>query len=402
MVLVPLALTFFSSFSESVQRWLFGGYEIRWQVDKAESDRRTQLITVRNNGSTPLYKAHIHLTIASNKRFPVADFSFARLPNGPQISFFDSLARLDFAPNAAQADLKQLVTALDSHSNPKTLFALEEAYNTILLSSLRANKQLRGTLTDLENTIQNHDDWHSVWPSRCKVAPAACQQGSSSLEGWEASRLQLLEKGRQKWFESTGVELIPNNSRLSPSGDVDFAFDLGTKESCFLQVHYNPDPSSQISAEVQVLSGSGIGTSEVVDQRDLATPLPLFMFKYHFHYLVAVVLVLIAVLWFSWPVLRPKQLLPIHKVFRHALRTDDQEYWEHAYQRFRFFVNQEFRDLRQAVGKPYLKPESEELLDYVRNSLIKRYGDNPSELVSEKKLKQFISARLEDLVALAA
>lgn len=404
VVIVPLTIAFFAPFSEALRWWLLSRYEIRWQ-SRSDPNDRTQIIAVHNNGSAPLSKARIHLTISSNKLHPVSDFSFARLESGPQISFLDSIAGSDLLAIPAQSDPDKLVAILDSHSATRTLFAVEQTFDRILLSRLQANKQLNKMLSDLQNKNQDFGSWHRVWQQECNeygVSLVACRQGENLLGAWEISRRDLLEKARKKWSETTGVELLPNNSAFSPSGKVDFTFDLGANESCFLRVYYNPDPAMSISTDVQVLSSSIEKTSQVVEQADLSSPLPLFMFKYHLKILVAFVIILAGCLLFSWPVIRPKQLLPIHKVFKIALSTDDQEYWEHAYQRYRFHVLQQFRDLRKEYNKPDLTAEAEEILDYVRNCLITAYAVEPNELGSEKKLERLIRTRLESLVALPA
>jgi hypothetical protein len=186
---------------------------------------------------------------------------------------------------------------------------------------------------------------------------------------------------------------------MMPSGDTNFTFDLGANESCVLKVYYNPDPSMAISAGVEVLSSSVAKTNLVTAPADLKLPLPMFMFEYHLNSLAGMVIIGLAALIFAWPVIRPKQLLPLHKVFKFALRTDDHEYWEHAYQRCRFFVLQQFRDLRNIAGRPDLNPEPEELLDYVRNCLITIYANDPSELGSDRKLERVIRTQIQGLVA---
>ncbi|HJP95599.1 MAG TPA: hypothetical protein VJ875_26865 [Pyrinomonadaceae bacterium] len=350
-----------------------------------------------------MYKAHIRLKISSNKPLPVSDFSFTPFSGGPQISFIDSIADTDSLPNPAQSDMDPLLSVLDSHSGTRTLFAIEQALNGVLASRLRKNAKLTKTVDDLQNANYSCDEWHRLWPSKCsenKVAPGVCQQGSSVIEAWEVSRRQLIEKARQKWHEGTGVVVLSSDPNLSPSGDMDFTFDVGANESCFLRIDYNRDPSYKIGTSVEVLSSSIATTSEVVDEADLRAPFPLFMLQYHSTAIMVLLLGFSCALFFSWPAIRPKQLLPIDKVFREALRTDDEEYWEHAYQRYRFYVTQQFRDLRDSAHKPNLKPDSEELLDYIRNRLIDAYGTKPGKLRGEKKLKQFVNNELQALVTL--
>jgi hypothetical protein len=381
---------------------LLGRYEIRWET-KREPNDRTQTITVHNNGTVALSNVRIHLTVTSNKPDPVADFAFGRPGSGPQVSLFDSIASSESTPIPPPSEQDKLRSVLDPHSDSRTLFAIDHTFDDMLSSRLRGNKQLNGLLPKVAAN-RYHSEWHRVLLEECsqhKVSPAICQQGEPIFQGWEIGRRELLEKGRKRWQETIGVKFWSDNGALMPSGNSNFTFDLGGNESCVLKVYYNTDPSMAISAEAEVLSGSVAKTNQVSAPADLNLPLPMFMLQYHLNSVAGLVIIALAALMFAWPVIRPKQLLPIHKVFKIALNTDDHEYWEHAYQRCRFFVLQQFRDLRSIADRPNLNPEPEELLDYVRNCLITVYANDPSELGSDRKLERVIRTQLKFLVAAA-
>ena len=213
--------------------------EIRWETKRDPSDR-TQTITVRNNGSVALSNVRIHLTVTSSKPDPIADLAFARSGSGPQVSLFDSIASSESPPIPHQSERDKLRSVLDLHSDSRTLFAIEHTFDEMLSSSLRSDKRFNGLLTKL-STNQDHGDWHRIWREECsehRVAPAICQQGEPLFEGWEISRRELLEKGRNRWQETVGVKFWSDNGALMPSGDANFTFDLGGNESCVLFTVY--------------------------------------------------------------------------------------------------------------------------------------------------------------------
>jgi hypothetical protein len=400
VVIIPLVLVFVAPFSESLRSWVLGRYQLRWLVSRG--NERKQIIRVSNNDSSSS-KVRIRLQVNSSKDRPVSDFSFRRLVGNPELSFLDSFAFSDSLQSQSKSDFNVLIPLLDRHSQSRTLIDVDSTIDRILESRLQVKKALSRVVADLKNTTDR--EWHRHWLEKCAeyhVSTPPCLDGDTIISAWESEKLKLLETGRKKWFEQTGVEILPQNAEISPKGEVDFTFDLGGNEAGSLEVDYNQDPGMSIPTTVEVESSSIKETNQVWDESDLRAPLPLFMFKYHLALVAILAMVFVSIVWFAWPVIVPKQLLPVYKVFKIALREDDYEYWEHAFQRYRFHILQEFRDLRHQYGKPHLTPDFEEVIDYVRNSLTKIYDDDRKRLASAAKLDRVIRTRLRILVALTA
>lgn len=404
IVIVPLALTLFSSFSEPLRSWLLSRYQLRWHVEDRSEERLPVVVTVTNTGSATVSKVRVLLTITSREPRPVADFSFSREAGTPRISFFNSLVDFDSAPSRPASEIEKLMVVLDRHSASRTLFNLEKTFDEILASQLQPKQPLLKLLNDLKKTSPNYDDWHRGWLQRCagyEIPTQNCREADNLLGTWEKTKQDLLVTAQRKWYEATGVALSHKNNQISPTGEVDFTFDLGGNETAVLQIDYDTNPSLVIKTDIAVTSSSISKTNKVTDKFYLTAPLPFFMFKYHFDIFVSIVLLGALIIWFSWPAIVPKQLLSISKVFRVALKEKDEEYWDYALQRHRFHILQKFRNLQIVFKKTDVPVETDEILDHVRDYLIKVYDDDQRKVTDDARLNRVISSALRKYVAAA-
>lgn len=419
MVLVPLVLLFFSPFSASVWRQILTRYDVRWHHDY-DGEGRVQTITLRNNGyeAVPhvLVKLKVRCPAAGPADGPVADVAFAR-SGRPRWSFVESIpvgeaatawgaARPngEAATNPAPEGEGNIKAVMDEHSDKRSLYGLDRALDTLLADEMKTSRALRSVADDLEKAAPSCSAWHKTLLQGCKnhlYSEEACRRAGEVVQSWEIFKKDLREKSRERWFAATGVRMEHDDRPDSAEEEMNFTLGLGAQESAVLQVNYNPSPSLNVDTEAHVSSGWVGRTNRVENTSDLGAPLFLFLLRYDLWVAAVAFLAVVCGLAFAWPEVRPKKLLPIHKVFKTALATDDHEYWEHAYQRHRFYILQQFRILRKDYERRDLNPDPEFILDYVRSELIKAHyagGDRWRVFRSEQKLNLFIRTQLKSLV----
>jgi hypothetical protein len=417
VVLIPLVLIFFSPFSESIRQRLLRQYDVRWHLVYDEA-LRTQTITIRNNGDAAVPDVRIKLNIQTDAPRPLGDFAYAPMGT-PRQSFFDSISNSESLKIWSETDsgkevskdpnpsgLDKLAAVIDEHSTSRNLHTLDQELDGLLVSKLRKETVPAKIVDEFNSISKNCSAWHHILLQKCKdgtYAADLCRRATNIIGAWELSKRDLQEKARSKWYEMTGVRVTNKSSLMSPSGEMDFAVGVRGNETSRLHINYNQDPSISMQTSAQVFSDSVGQITQVKAESDLNMPLLLFLLKYQQGKVALVLFGAVLLLSFAWPEIRPKKLLPVHRVFNLALSTDDHEYWEHAYQRHRFYILQQFRELRQTYGRMDLNPEPEEILDYVRSKLITRHQANPGrpwKIRTEQKLNLFIRTHLKTLVLL--
>lgn len=412
VVVVPLALVFFNPFSESLKRRFFNRYDLRWHsADNLK--QRIQEITVHNSGDAPAGKIRIHLAMNPRSATSIADFTFTKFKSGKGVSFLDSVASSDLMKSANQPDeMRPVVAALDGQDKDLALYKVEQALDEMGVSKIRSGDASGKALVNVnfgDARSRPKSDWHESIKNDCdnkKYSDTTCQQALDIVAFWKDLKRNLAAQARKSWSDMAGAEVIYPVGELSPSSFADFTFGLEAHETGLLQIKFNPDPEVTVGATADVYSSSAMGFINRVEEKDdVYKPLALFMLKYRFLLLAILLLVAVAVIRFAWPEIRPKQLLPLNRAVYTALITDDHEYWEHIYQRYRFYVLQQFRKYRHLHNKPNLDPQPEELLDYVRAKLTAAHHKNPSRfkakrLRTEEQLNRFVRARLQTLVIL--
>ncbi|MBV9209917.1 MAG: hypothetical protein JOZ52_04780 [Acidobacteria bacterium] len=376
-------------------------YDLRWRMSDEKADK-IQTIAVHNCRQEGVKKIFIDLDVASGS---VADFDFATVNEKARTSFIDTLSDAAAAPPLSADEVDQLIPLVDKRANTRDLCLLDKTLDAFLLHQLQTDHVTSGLAQTLTNGGSNTDNWYASLSDQCfgeKAATNACDKIKSLFFTWERARGIFREAAFKNWHDKTGVAVYPDGNQLALSGKVLFSLDLEPKESAYLRIRYNNDPKLRTQAKANVSAGPDKSIVQVQDAADLdISPLRYFI-KSNGFLLLILSGVLLLFLRFSYPVLIPLSLVPIQKVFKIAVTTDDQDFWEHAYQRYRFYVWQQFRDLQIRHSKPKVKFETEELLDHIRDKMTVHYRKKPRQLIrciaTQKKLNAYIRDQLLPLV----
>jgi hypothetical protein len=397
-VIFPLMVVLGSPFLDPIRRRLLNRSDLRLFTTNDSTDR-TQTIVIHNAGDVGLSKVFIGINVSREIERPVSDFFFASHESVPFTSFVETLAHSETWTRLPPADREKVGVIADDHSNIRTLYDLDQAFDSILIGKLQTNKSLASAVADLRATHGSYDDWHYVWLKGCEYNPSpnpACRQVDNALAEWEYTKRNLQMDAFKRWHEVTGVEIIPPSRRLSPNGMVYFVLPLGPDESGFVRIRYGPN--SMPLSEPVIFSNPERKITRMNGERDLfASSLWIFGRYYPLLTLFWVVLI-VACLRLVWPVIRPPALLPTYGVFNLALKTNDPNHWELASQRYKFYIFRVYRRLWARFKQTDVAHSPEEMFDFIRSCSISEKGNTLFQ--DQIDLNGFIGRKLEQLTRL--
>jgi hypothetical protein len=362
-VLIPFVIALASPLSEPFKRQFFSRYDLRWYTPPQPVDRR-QTIAVHNAASAEVPKVIVELDIKADIPGAISDFKFSPVGEEPHISFMNTLAVSEEITKLSSPEKDKITTIVDEHSTSRSLRDVDIAMNESLISKLKTNKTFSHVADDLQKTDKGCEAWHNHWLRQCgpgKPPSQICSEVNKILETWEQSKRGMYVSASKSWQETTGVSVLLPSGEISSVGKTFFTLPLSADESGFLMINYGPDPINSITINV---SSSTVNKALRVDALKDLRALPLLIFLKRHPLLTVIFTVAFALsLLVVWHVIKPYKLRPIHSIFNLALQTREHEFWEHAYQRHRYYILYQFRHFRELFNKPNLNLDTEEVLD---------------------------------------
>lgn len=396
VVLFPLIVAFSSPFLEPIKRRILNGSDLRAYLSQ-DTVYRTQTLALHNAGEANLSKVIVEFDIPNNVDKPIADFYYGSSYAAPPTSFVETFAHSDAWTHLPKGEMETVAAIADDHSSSRTLYNLDQALDNNLLAELRMDKALAKTLA--AQSSGSYDDWHLFWKRQCearKYSESQCRPTNETLESWESTKRNLQMDALKRWYETTGVALIPPSRQLSSNGQVYFSFALGPEQSGYLTVVYGPNPMPMSTPTIISIPERMI--TPVQNRAELSAS-SLWIFWHYYPVLTIFWGVTIFVcIWIVWPVIRPLSLLPTYKVFNLALKTDDPEHWEMASQRHKFHVYGVYRELWSRFKGTDIEHSPEEMFDYIKSCC--KAEKKKRLFANEIALNKFIRVELRKLVRL--
>lgn len=399
--LIPFIITIVSPLSQPLYRQFISQYDLRWYTPPEPIDRH-QPIALYNGGSAGLPKVMVELDVKADAPGAVMDFDFSAMRIGPSTSFLNTLVDSDALTGLSQPEKDKIATIVDEHSPSRSLYAIDKALDDSLMLKLKTNKAFSSITDELQKTTNSCNAWHGYWLKKCganQLPGSICSQVDKILENWEWTKRGLYGAAAKRWRELTGVTAMLPSGQISSVGKTFFTLSLSSGESGSLMVDYGPDPVKSVAIKV---SSNVIENAFRVDKLSDLRKSPLLIFAKN-HILVTSIILLSVFLSILgvWHVIKPNKLRPTYRIFNLALQTNNYEFWEHAYQRHRYFILQRFRHFRDLFNKRNLNLDAEEVLDFVRASLVNRYKLNNQLYKNENTLNRYIRSQVRFLVLYA-
>lgn len=399
--LIPFIITLISPLSEPLYRQFIGQYDLRWHTPSEPLDRH-QPIALYNGGSAELPKVLVELDVKADAPGAVMDFNYSPLETGPGASYLNTLIDADALVKLSPPEKDKIAAILDEHSATRSLQAIDKALDDAFVQRLQANKDYSQIVNELQTEGGGCNGWHGYSQKQCAInkwPSAICSEVDKSLGTWELTKRGLYGIASKRWQEITGVTALLPPGQTSSLGKTFFTLPLNPGESGFLVIDYGSEPVKSVAINV---ASNTVQKAFKVDKLEDLRKSPLLIYAKSHTFLTFILLVsfLLSVLGI-WHVIKPNRLRPTYRVFNLALQTNNHEFWEHAYQRHRYFILQRFRYFRDLFNKRNLNLDAEEILDFVRASLVNRYRQNKRLYKSEKALNNYIRSQLRFLVLYA-
>jgi hypothetical protein len=394
---LPLATVFLLPFVDPIKRQFLNRSDLRWYSSQDKA-KRTQTIIVSNGGGGTMSSILVEFNIPPNAGKSVSDFNYSTFASTPRISFLDTLASPDTLTKLDSPVSAKILELADEHSNSRSLYAVDQVFDDLLVTRLQASK-LPAVILDV---IRQKRGNHNLWIQKCnevKSAKPQCSLVDAVIGKWELEKRNLQVTACNKWREATGVKVLSSPTKLSPDNSLFFNFSLANSESAFLNIQYGPDALNPVTTKTS--STATEQSTQVTDLKDLSAPTWWIFAKYYPRLAISYVAAVLFGLFFAWPWLKPLSLLRIHKLFNFAVKTNDYEVWELAFRRHRYVIQQKFRSLCSEFEKEHLSSSPEELFDFLRYRLRASVGKHSTKFKSEEELNRFIHQELRRLVAYA-
>lgn len=392
IALFPLVSILALPISEPIKKQVLDRNEVRWYRTK-DLANRTETIAVKSGADTSPSKVRIKVGLPPNLKSVVSDYDFRVFENGPKESFLNYVVDSRVLPGPEKKDFEDILRITDRHSKNRTLYAIDKALDESLQSQLKQSEIPRSFMTAAGNQQWDHD----LWVKNCidqKIKGSSCKEVDTILNKWEFSRLCLWSGAEKRWREDTGVAIHTDN-QISPNGDIYFDVPLGTNDSGFLTIHYGLD---HVEPPVNISSADGYRITKV-NPRDLsAGAWWINPYYYTVETVIAVGLIILCVL-IAWPSLRPLQYLPIYKIFNTALKTNDEEVWDLAFKKYRYFIIVQFKKTMSGLQE---RMSNDEVLDFIKYAMRGSFGKHSEKFRNDKDLDQFIKQQLKKLVVVTA
>ncbi len=354
---------------------------------------RVQTVEVRNTGSEAKNKLLIQLNPKAAGM--ITEFESSSFNEGPYFPLFDALASACSSPDSSlvlnETERDRIRKVADKHTLDHTLNELDRVFDDMLLERLHSSKITPKSLEYLRR-IDGTEHWHEHWKKRCQntSTDSDCSKVDSVIGNWEHAKSVVYDETMRKWQQAADITLEPSENQLFDNGKISMILALSPGETRFLRFHYSHNPVA-FSSSLQ--SNPGEHTTLFADSNYLfSTPARILL---HLHPNIISFIPLALVVLFSFlPYAMPAQLLTNRKLVKLALQTDDYEFWKQALDRYRFYVLQEFRELRRIYNQT-LQMDAEEVMDYVRSRLTLGYDGGRLRL---GKLDEFISDELRTML----
>lgn len=388
----PLVSVLVLPISEPIKKQVLDRNEVRWYRTK-DPATRTETIAVKNGADTAPSKVRIEVELPPNLKSVVSDYDFRVFENGPKATFLNYVVDTGVLPGPEKKDFEDIVRITDRHSKNRTLYAIDKAFDESLRSQLEKSEIPSSFITTADKQQWTHD----LWLKNCadqKIKSSSCQEVDAILNKWEFSRLCLWAGAEKRWREDTGIAIHTDN-QISPNRELYFDVPLGTNGSGFLTIHYGLD---RVEPIVNISSADGYRITKV-NPKDLnAGAWWISSYYYTVETLIAVGLIILCVL-IAWPSLRPLQYLPIYKIFNTALKTNDEEVWDLAFKKYRYFIIVQFRKTMSGVQE---RLSNDEVLDFIKYAMRGSFGKHSDKFRNDKELEQFVQRQLKKLVVVTA
>ncbi len=340
----------------------------------------------------------VEVAIPPNAGKSVSDFNYSTFASTPGTSFLDTLTSPAVLAELERPVSDKILELADEHSNARALYAVDQVLDENLVTKLQTSKAPSPVVDAIRQKRGNHTLWMQTCDGR-KAASPQCAPTAAVFRDWESRKRNFQVAACNKWREATGIKVMPASTNLSPNRNLFFNFSLAQNESAILNIQYGPDALNSINTKTS--SAVAEQSTQVSDPKDLGAPTWRVFAKYYPRLALSYAGAVLFGLVFAWPWLKPHNLLPIHKLFNFAVKTNDYEVWELAFRRHRYVIQQQFRGLRSELEKEHLSVSPEELFDFLRYRLRATLGQHSTKFKSEEDLNRFIHRELRQLVAYA-
>lgn len=386
-------------FSDYVRHRTLERYDLRW-TQTLDRQSRTQTIVVRNASSQAKENLVLELDPGPNAARVFQDFEISSSERGPFQTFLDTveLTNVESAQTGLTAPEKnKILQELDAHSSQRGLDNLDGVFDEILRNRLPAGTDKR---TDVPFSGQRTVDWHVSWKQKCSAAKstAECPKIDAVLVDWEAAKAVFQNTALDRWHNETGVGFASTSDQLSLDKKLFVTLSLGANELRVLRFRYTHSPAT---VSTLFRSTSGERPVQLGSVRALFSPFLFVLFTKHPNYLLTLLFLCLVVTYWYGPALLPMRVVSIEKIFNFALESKDFEYWQQALEQHRFYILQEFRRLRRTLNPNLAVASDDQVIDFVREQLMRRYERTKVRFRSTRALNTSIHDELWCLVQTA-
>lgn len=375
--------------SDYFKRRTVDRYDLRWH-QTLDHDNRIQNISVRNAGTQPESNLILYFDFGTGSGH-VSELQTSLSDQSPYSSIFDVVALHVRSPtwfSLTQTEIAKLLPLLDRQSNSRRLEEIDKVLDQLLRDRLAAQ--------------QGHASVEHFNANLPIPAIFVCKRGEDSeicarmkilFADWKLSNQAMLSDILSDWANRTGLKIESETDRLSFEQHLSMRFSLAPGEERMLRIRYGPQP---LQAFISLQAASDRKTVQVARKSDLYSAMPLLFFRLHPYAGIPTLLLLIVILYFS-PLLVPPSFLSTKTLFNMALASGDHEVWKQALDRHRFFILQQFRELKRRLN-PSIRLDSEEVIDFVRDGLVRAHREYGLRLTSTVDMNTFIHNELHFLV----
>lgn len=323
----------------------------------------------------------------------ITNFNSGQIDSDPSGSFLQVFEHLEALSTASGTEAEALRSFLDEHQKPGSLSEVDVAFEKLLVNRL---KSIAARRLNIDSFVRQTET-HRYWLSKCndeRSKRIECRM-EKLREEWEYRKRLIFDEARKKWENVTGVVYTTRNDSFDAKGKLFYSFQLNAKEGRWLQIQYGPSSVRGIKSEIS--SSVDREPTRVVNAGDLtASSLGIFL-KYHPAHVAWCFGGIVLCLAIALPALRPVSLLPVHKIFNFALRTNDTEAWAEASKQYKYHIMQRYRALCSTLRKDVsLAPE--DVFDYIRDRLRVEYKEEKLLYDDEAHLSRFVELYLRRLV----
>jgi hypothetical protein len=380
--------------SVSIRKETLDRYNLRWHQAFNEQTRM-QTIRVRNAGDERSGKLIVE--VVADKPGLFGDIETASSEANPSVSLLkvagSSCLTSDCKAIFSQSEREQLARAADTNDHA-AIADIETVFDEILFERLRTAGSKKIAVGLFGDGPFNTEGVHRHWHEQCKerAEQIECRKVDSVILDWELAKQAYYTEMLETWGRSAGVAFA--NIQKNPNSGFALIFQLDPGEVRIVKVHY-----SHLSGKAlpSVVSNTGDQTTLVANSNDLFSTWISFFWTLHPHITILIAVAILALL----PFMRffvPLHLISTKRLFDVAVRNDDYQFWKEALERHRFYILQQYREVKKSLN-PNLVMDSEEVIDYVRSRMTDQFKSGRLPMTTQTHLDMFIRSELEDLVS---